>query len=183
MRDELDRYYTPTWATLALLRRVRVSGRVLEPCAGMGSIADALRASWHISRVKTGDIDPGVQVDHYWDFVELPPTHITSKAGDLDWIVTNPPYSLISKRAPFVRAALACCDRVALLMPGNWCQPTDGRVDLLETSTRQIHLPRISFDGKGTPFFHPVWFVWERYGQRLPPLYVPRGEIPKKGRG
>mgnify|MGYP001552390382 FL=1 len=166
-RDELDRYYTPPWVIDALVTRLRSylfprSGVILEPCCGDGRLADALRA--HGWQVVTGDIDPDVEADHHWDFVEAA---ALGRVPQVDAVVTNPPYRDVTRH---VEAALSVSPFVALLMPLSWLEPCADRAQIwLERPPSYVLvLPRPSFTGDGKTDPRTVaWYVWNRGGHRV----------------
>jgi hypothetical protein len=105
-----DDYQTQPWVIDALLGVVKPSGRILEPCAGSGTLVRALAG---FGKVEALDIDtagsmPGtVQADFLtW----RAPLHY-------DWTITNPPYSLACE---FIDKALAISTHVAMLLRLNF---------------------------------------------------------------
>lgn len=172
-RDPLDRYYTPAWLGHALLEHVAImpGERVLEPCAGAGHLVRVLRSTG--AEVITGDIDPDVEVDWSWDFVDFAKGHLV--ATRYDWVVSNPPYSTDDYAATdFVEAALRLADWVAMLLRVTWLEPCaqqDRRGLLFEYDPPSLVIvcPRGSFvmpkrgtsRSKGaTEHVTCAWFVW-----------------------
>lgn len=165
--DPLERYYTPRWATEAAVRHFGITGAVLEPCAGDGAISDVLRECG--CRVLAGDVDPEASgAERTWDFVrwdeplkrwargDAPP-------GSIEWVVTNPPYSISHKVA---EVAIDVAPRVALFLRLGWLEPAAKRRRLLEEHppTHLLVTPRPRFTGPGakkgtTPYAHG-WIVW-----------------------
>ena len=169
-RDALDRYYTPQWVTEALLEHVHVTGFVLEPCAGMGGIADVLeRRGRPVIRC---DIDPTASVENrVHDFLSDPYVGgFKMKYAAPSWIITNPPYVTPDKRkaSDFVRRALGIAPRVAMLLRLSWLEPCADRADIFKDTppSRLIILPRIAFKGPGgkgnrTDSVTSAWIVWD----------------------
>lgn len=174
-RDKRDRYFTPRWATLALLDYLgdRLAGLVWEPCAGQCHIVDVLRERDH--HVLATDITPYPSLDGVHDFLHLergyaPPA--VSMDGTVTvnaphWIVTNPPYTTDQCTATdIVRHALELATvGVAMLLRLSWLEPCDDRVDLLMTDppTDYIILPRVNYIGAPSGNNQTsVWCVWDR---------------------
>lgn len=172
--DPFDRHYTPEWMTMALLNLVGddIAGHVLEPCAGEGHIARALRSHSidrefycrTIDQVTCYDANPDVCDGEYVeqrDFLSLTPDEIQP-----DWIVTNPPYGH-GLPAKMLRHALELAtDGVAWLVWSSFLEGCDDRIDLLRDSRleRIINLPRGNFITPGRkqsgPSKWPVWLVY-----------------------
>lgn len=169
-RDPLDRYYTPTWAVLALLRRLNLKPgtHVLEPFAGTGRIAEALREA--DCRVVTNDLDDGVEADYhddfrswYWSISKFP------------WIITNPPYKTAKGDSlDWVKLCRERSRNTALLLRAAWLEPARSRAEFLATDppTSLLFLPRVNFDGPSCSSSCPhasVWAIWEE-APSLPPV-------------
>ena len=171
-RRERDFYPTPAWATEILLDRVMVSGSVLEPCAGQGHIANALRRGRRRVEVVTNDVDPRLTADFHLDalFDEF------ATKFKVDWIISNPPFNLADLIVP--RCLEMAEWGVAMLLRLSWLEPTKARGSFLEKNppSTLIILPRISFTGDGsTDSVTTAWFVWDRMqcnGQRI--IIVPK---------
>lgn len=173
-RDHLDRYYTPSWVTKALLEHLthvwQPRDQILEPCAGQGGVADVLDLTlgtdgvWF--RVMRADIDPAADPrNEVRDFLSSDDTHEldhTLRRADgftiwpqgwrsFDWVITNPPYALKSgaKASDFVRQAFTLAPRVAMLLRLSWLEPCPDRLKILQLRPPQmvIILPRVSFAG------------------------------------
>ncbi len=86
---------TPDWCAADIVRHFQPTGRILEPCRGMGAFMRALPADALWCEIKDGR-----------DFFDW--------RDSVEWIITNPPYSLT--RA-FLRHALALADNVVFLLP------------------------------------------------------------------
>jgi hypothetical protein len=159
MRRPLDFYETPPHYIAALLGEVSVYGRIFEPCAGEGAIADALRKDPAIRCVETNDIDEARDTDYHFDASEPYPFSV-----DFDWTISNPPFS---NELAILQEALNFCERVAFLARLSFLEPTEDRAHLLESTppARVIVLPRYSFrpndEGKKqTDSVTCCWLVW-----------------------
>jgi hypothetical protein len=88
-----DRVYTPDNIAKIIVDHFRPSGRLLEPCKGKGAFLRALGS----------DCD-WCEIDDGKDFFAY--------QGKVDWIVTNPPWSLIR---PFLAHSMKVADNVVFL--------------------------------------------------------------------
>ncbi len=162
-RRERDAYYTPDWATATLIERApEVEGlRLLDPCCGDGRMARAIMAAGRFEwRAITSDIDPGVEST--WGYDACDPQLYRECSPGVCWVVTNPPWEGSGKIA--WTALQHAQHGVALLLRITWLEPCEGREWLKRCPpTRQIVLPRISYDGSGnTDSATSAWFIWTR---------------------
>ena len=103
-----DLYETPEVATLALLAVEPLPPTILEPACGRGAISKVLRSAGH-TVIENDIVDYGQGQDSVQDFLNFKP----ARAGEIDAVVTNPPYRLAQH---FVRHALTLCPRVFMLL-------------------------------------------------------------------
>jgi hypothetical protein len=86
--DMFDFYETPAWATEELLKREKFNGIILEPCSGAGAISKVLERQYQVQSqdIQTAEYIYGDRGVNFltWD-------------GEVDNIVTNPPYNLSEK--------------------------------------------------------------------------------------
>jgi len=80
-RVEYDRYWTPLYVTMELMKRVKFNGSILEPANGMGHVSYVLEQYGY--SVEKSDIVTGQ------DFLQ--------RTEFCDNIVTNPPYGLLNE--------------------------------------------------------------------------------------
>lgn len=73
-----DRVYTPTYLCEKIINYFKPSGLILEPCRGTGNFSNLLPNCDYC------EIDEGL------DFFDY-------KKENIDWIITNPPYSIVKK--------------------------------------------------------------------------------------
>lgn len=177
-RDELDRYYTPEWATQALVDYLgdRLAGGVWDPCCGKDWGGRVIRRTPHVGFYVGTDIDPDAETmlthgdDSMCgmaprDFINTP----SDWTGCTNWIVTNPPYRVGHFTATdFVRHALTSRSSVAMLLRLTWLEPCAARVDILteDPPTDVLILPRVNFIG--APGSNPctsAWVIWDRNNQ------------------
>jgi hypothetical protein len=90
-----DAVQTPDWCAADMVRHFKPSGRILEPCRGLGAFMRQLPPDALWCEIKD-DVD-------FFDWRD-----------PVDWIITNPPYSLTR---PFLHHALAVADNVVFLLP------------------------------------------------------------------
>lgn len=157
-RRRLDQYFTPEFATAALLHYVPVTGSVLECCAGDLAIAKVLQQQ---TNVCTNDIDPAMPTDDHLDATDPFYWETVSLRGSYNWIVTNPPFSVAQ---PIVEGAHRTAKAgIAMLLRLSYLEPCKDRARFLSQHppTHTIVLPRISFTGDGkTDNVTCAWFVW-----------------------
>jgi hypothetical protein len=158
-----DLYETPKVATLALLAVEPLPPRILEPACGRGAISKVLRGAGH-SVFENDIVDYGQGQDSVQDFLHFKPT----QAGEIDAVVTNPPYRLAQQ---FVRHALILCPRVFMLLRLTFLESERRRHVLDGAGLIRIHvfrnrLPMMHRDGwAGNRASNAVafaWYVWER---------------------
>lgn len=171
-RDDFDRYFTPPWATLALMNYLggRLRGTIWEPCAGQCHIANVLRDAGH--SVVATDINPHESLDDgAHNFLHDEAEIVTDSRPN--WIVSNPPYRWGPYTATdFVRHALEIAvDGVAMLLRLSWLEPCEERVDLFRSDPPKdlLILPRVHYLGApGSNNQTSVWCIWEGERARQP---------------
>jgi hypothetical protein len=127
-RHPLNFYESPSWFTTELLRHVRLSGVIGEPCVGHGAIASLLRAWPDTKGIWTNDIDVHKEADYHYD-ATLAETW--TKFPECDWICTNPPYSEFA--APIIKNAYQKARvGVAAFLLTSFLEPCDDRADFLQ---------------------------------------------------
>lgn len=165
-----DFYETPKWAAekaiMAMLRDGMISEkeRICEPCAGAGAITDVLKMygfeNIEASDIQTADYIKGVKgVDVY---------NIENNACDV--VITNPPYSLMTKGnmlAEFQRIA----KKKVILLLNIFYLSSKNRKQMLEQSNLRhlyIHSDRVTMypyghekpKNGGTKMY--AWYVWDK---------------------
>lgn len=89
-----DEIYTPHWAAKDIVDHYKPFGKILEPCRGKGVFTDLMPGcDWC-------EINDGKD---FFDYDEK-----------VDWIISNPPYSLIRK---FVLHSFKISDNIVYLIP------------------------------------------------------------------
>lgn len=166
---EHDYYPTPAWCVDRLLDDcgdLLFSAHALEPTCGDGAIIRAAsawleRQGWHTHwtgvELRRGALHAGTPVDKLFEGEDFrtwqPPRRF-------DFAIGNPPYSLAEQIA---RKALACSDRVALLLRTGFLG-SDERVDFWRgvgaNPALRVLPDRPSFDGVGSDSATYAWFVW-----------------------
>ncbi len=161
----------------------------MEPCAGPGRMAGALRKGRNVEEVLTSDIKPGYMTDLVGDAT-------TAEAAcwqvpGIDWVVTNPPFKQAHTILP--HAFKVARIGVAFLLRLTYAEPARGRGQwLARHADQQVNLitlnPRPQFrageinpktgEPFGTDFATVAWFVWlkgwswKRRGIACPFQYV-----------
>lgn len=95
MSNISDKIYTPTHIAQDIIDFFQPTGRILEPCRGTGSFYNLLPKDtlW-------------CEIDDNVDFFQF--------NEKVDWIVTNPPYSIFDK---WLTHSLALADNIIFLIP------------------------------------------------------------------
>lgn len=163
-RRENDFYETPPWMTRALLAHVpEIGGTVMECCAGDMSIANILRNEAGLV-VITNDIDTAKDTAFHYSADE--PRLLD--AGDVDWVITNPPYAMplctniVANAIRYARVGVAMMLRISFEEPTEHKNP---RGPFLEANPlmRKLVMPRHSFTGNGsTDSATTAWMIWSK---------------------
>ena len=166
MRNPFDAYFTPTWQTEALMRRLPLAPlapTVLECCSGDCSLSDVL-TDYKI-RATLNDIDPARDAHLHLDATKM---ESWKRFGRHDWVITNPPFNsafeILERAVQHVNVGVAMLLRISFLEPtlqrGFWLSKNPPQ--------RVIILPRWSYKGNGkTDSVTTAWMVWAKH---LPPL-------------
>jgi hypothetical protein len=164
MRHPNDFYPTPAALTAVLLDVVpELGGTAVEPCAGDGAMAAALRRSGRLTGIRTNDVLAGYACTTTSDARD-PAAAVWQAAAD--WVITNLPFTWASE---ILANAWAHADKgVAMLLRLTFLEPTRKRAGLLRSiAPHMSHLivfsqPRPSFTGNGrTDSTTTAWFVWQ----------------------
>lgn len=152
-REENDFYPTPERATEELLKRIEVSGTVWECACGDGAISELLPKD----TISTDLIDRGYGEPNI-DFLK------TTKK--VDWIITNPPYSLATE---FVKHALDCADNVAFLCKIQFLEGVKRHDFFIKHPPKKVFVfsSRLKIYKNGIKTNNSTmmcfaWFVWEK---------------------
>jgi hypothetical protein len=92
-----DVVYTPKRVAIDLINTFKPTGKILEPCMGEGAIFDNFPKTEELFWC---EIEKGV------DFFSF--------SQEMDWIITNPPYSILTK---FLDHSLHIAKNVVFLVP------------------------------------------------------------------
>jgi hypothetical protein len=169
-RKHRDQYETHPEQVDALMNHAPVIGWrsnvILEPFVGTGAIVNRLYECDAFDRdnviVYTNDIDEKFEATFHMDATK---EKFWLGLPDIDWIVTNPPYSHVDEILPF--AWESCMEGMAMLLGLNILEPTGGRGDWLKhhppTSLLIFGSPRPRYLDKGTFFITTAWFVWDKH--------------------
>ena len=183
-RDKLDYYATPTVEVINILEELKIDftgDTILEPCVGGGHMADGIDAyicttahdGIELASIKTigTDIRNRGYSNDFWELYYGPEYDFFSDNypyDDVDWIIMNPPYSVIE---PFTIRALEIAKKGIIML---------GRLQFLEGEGRfenilkfnpptdvYVYVDRIQCwkDGlkpEGSSAQAYAWFVWDR---------------------
>jgi hypothetical protein len=178
-RVDKDLYPTrERWVTEALLARLDLAGlNVWECAAGMGDMAEVLKAAG-AARVYCSDIvDRGYPLDAVHDFT-LPSS--PAPGSRFDAIITNPPYGVRHATAEtFIETGLAHIGRggtLALLLPCDFDNANGRRrffADCPHYRGKLVLTKRIVWfdrpDGtREAPKENHAWFIWQCTALRIP---------------
>lgn len=160
-----DFYPTPKPITRQLMQKNLVNGIVLEPCAGHNAISDVMDTQGNTESVFSTDILWPLTADRTTNDATDPQYWIESPK--VDWVVTNPPFSVAEKIIPL---AYEHADRgIAFLLRLSYLEPCNGRKLWLKQHANQmkrvmIVSPRIRFrsDTKGSDSVTCAWFIWDK---------------------
>jgi hypothetical protein len=160
-----DLYGTPAVAVRALLRVEPIPLTIWEPAAGRGNIARVLRE--HGRAVICSDIttyDFPLQFEA--DFLAQ-----TAMPAGAEAIITNPPFNLCARKAPFVAHALDLAPKVFLLLRLAFYE-SESRCSILEQRglyaihVFRLRLPMMHRDQwagkKANSGMSFAWFCWGR---------------------
>lgn len=160
-RKPMDFYPTPPDVTQALLDMLDIpkGATIWEPACGAGDLARVLSNNGY--KTILTDIQYGQ------DFLT------TDLPAGVDWIITNPPFSLADK---FIERAWEFKKPFALLLKSQYWHAAK-RLELFYDCTPSCIFPltwRPDFDGRGAPLMDVMWCVW-KFGPDEPmfPAYLP----------
>lgn len=189
-RRQHDFYETPPWMTRALLAHVpEISGTVLEPCVGDGSIAKVLcdesfraltsgrNGETHSFRLVANDIDPARGAEFQIDASNNELYRCVGvNYGQIDWVITNPPYqmplctNIVAAAVRHARVGVAMMLRISFEEPTAKVNP---RGPFLERNplARKLVMPRHSFTGNSkSDSATTAWMIWSRVRLAGPPM-------------
>lgn len=164
-RIPYDFYPTPDGVVQALLDLVPIKGRVDDPCAGDGAIAR------HFDNCLTNDLHvyEGFDCDCHLDAADADSWEIFESQGQIDWVVTNPPYGndlpiqILSHAWNYAHVG------VAFLLRLSFCEPCESRREWLQDHSDHLtHLivlnprPRFRRDLAGGDQVTVAWMVWQK---------------------
>jgi hypothetical protein len=165
-RRAFDYYPTPPWMTRVLMRRLRSSlFDILEPCAGLGAIADVLKKEVPFIRsVETNDLNPETPCDTHHDAARPEYWYgISARQFNKPYCgVTNVPFDLADAIVPLAVRTLPV---FATILRLSWLEPTKARAGFLAGNPPRtlLVMPRWDFKGRGaTDSVTSAWFIWEK---------------------
>lgn len=159
---KFDDFQTDLWVVQAILPYLPIYGvrRVVEPCAGLGNILNAVEKRWNGAELA------GYEIQEKYIGKHPRVRHVDGLDPGLSWgkpdlIITNPPYK---KAMEFVIRAfeeIMPGGTIAFLLRLGWLCSL-GRSDFHLAQPADIYAlaKRPSFTGGGTDMTEYAWFVW-----------------------
>ena len=179
-RNKLDYYATPTVEVINILEEIEpnfINKSILEPCVGGGHMADGIEEyiykQGYIEKVQLigTDIRNRGYENDIWELYCGPEYDFFSDDypfDDVDWIVMNPPYSVIE---PFTIRALEIAKKGVIMLARLQFLEGEGRFDNIlqynPPTDVYVYVDRIQCwkDGlkpEGSSAQAYAWFVWDR---------------------
>jgi len=164
MRRTNDFYETAPWQVDALVDNLpELSGTVLCPCVGDGSLMCRLAERRPDLNFITNDIDTSKPADTHFDATTAEAWHQMVLGLSVDWVVENFPFNVEARILPHavqsVRRGVVAMARVS------FCEPTKDRGPWLAEHpyNKRITLERHSFSGDGKSDSATTdWLVWSK---------------------
>ncbi len=154
-----DRVMTPLPLAKAIILHYDLRGRVLDPCRGEGAFFNQLAVGPNPVITDWCELDEGRDfLTHQWEPVER-------KATPFDWVVTNPPWSLIR---PFLQRSMEVSDNVVFLCLINAFWMTARLRDMEEAGFAIKEICRVAQPHKGG---------WPSTGFALGAVHVQRSYV------
>ena len=179
-RNKLDYYATPTVEVINILEEIEpnfINKSILEPCIGGGHMANGIEEyiykQGYIEKVQLigTDIRNRGYENDIWELYCGPEYDFFSDDypfNDIDWIVMNPPYSVIE---PFTIRALEIAKKGVIMLARLQFLEGEGRFDNIlqynPPTDVYVYVDRIQCwkDGlkpEGSSAQAYAWFVWDR---------------------
>lgn len=179
-RNKLDYYATPTAEVINILEEIEpnfMNKSILEPCIGGGHMANGIEEYIYklgyiekVQLIGTDIRNRGYEND-IWELYCGPEYDFFSDDypfDDIDWIVMNPPYSVIE---PFTIRALEIAKKGVIMLARLQFLEGEGRFDNIlqynPPTDVYVYVDRIQCwkDGlkpEGSSAQAYAWFVWDR---------------------
>ena len=179
-RNKLDYYATPTAEVINILEEIEpnfINKSILEPCIGGGHMANGIEEyiykQGYIEKVQLigTDIRNRGYENDIWELYCGPEYDFFSDDypfDDVDWIVMNPPYSVIE---PFTIRALEIAKKGVIMLARLQFLEGEGRFENIlqynPPTDVYVYVDRIQCwkDGlkpEGSSAQAYAWFVWDR---------------------
>jgi hypothetical protein len=170
--ESLEYFPTPLWATRAFINEILAprwggllrlsSSSCFEPCCGEGHMVVPLREAFgFVAAADVHDYGRGFQVADVLD----PATKVPA----VDWVITNPPFSLAEQIAPAVLTS-AAAPSLALLVRLNWAEGQERHrqlfnkrpPSLIAQYADRVPMMEGAYDPELSSATAYAWFVWFR---------------------
>lgn len=164
-----DFYPTPEGLTRGMLGKMAPylpRKSILECCDGSGAISDILKALPSTPTVQTNELYPqeGRSYDYQLDATDPASWELFDP---MDWVITNPPFSLAEKILPL--AFEHSSKGVIMLLRLSYLEPCERRADWLKKNTDSLQMlipvnprPQYRKDTRGTSSVTDAWFVFNK---------------------
>jgi hypothetical protein len=191
--DSLDFFPTPPWATRSFCEQVMPQlglffrgCQTWEPAAGAGHMSRVLAEyTSHVFASDVHDYGEGFGVGSFvGDGPDvLRPFGLSNPKHRIDWIITNPPFSLA---AEFALTALRLADRVALLVRTSWLEGGERFRTVFQPHPplavaqfcERVPMVKGRWDPDASTATSYAWVVWAQDEEPQPTrfLWIPPGQ-------
>lgn len=150
-----DFYSTPKWATLALMKREKFKGTIVEPACGNGRMSRVIKK---FNPVRSYDL-------HNWGYGRTGVDFLKRKWKLQDNIITNPPFKLAEE---FIWKALEITKyKVAFLLRINFLSSQRRYKMFLKTPLKRVWIfcRRVPFGKPGHKLGRMIiycWVIWDK---------------------
>ena len=135
-----DVVFTPDWLAKKICSMFPIDGKVLEPCKGEGAFLKYLPPDTDWCEIVDGK--------NYYDYNK-----------QVDWIVTNPPYSDFNR---FLEHSFALAENIVLLVPVAKMFKSMGTMRTILNYGGFVEIHVLSASKAGFPFGFPVAIYYMR---------------------
>lgn len=163
-RNKNDLYPTYNGAIIVkpIMPLVGRDDLVLEPCAGHNHLGRHFKKVVTVDKYRYSNYN----ADYYLDITMESSWQLLKPLG-IDWVITNPPFSLAPAILPLAYKYARI--GVIFLLRLSYLEPCKDRAEWLKTNSRQnshvmVMNPRINFnmDKDGTDSVTSAWFIWQK---------------------
>ena len=139
-----DIVFTPDWLACVICSMFPIRGSVLEPCKGQGAFLKYLPINTEWCEI--------TENRNYYDYNK-----------EVDWIVTNPPYSDFDR---FLAHSFALADNIVLLLPLAKMFKSMGTIKAILNYGGMVSIHVLPASKAGFPFGFPCGVFYLRRGYK-----------------